>query len=90
MWRKGIFPKEMVEGAQLEKREEGMHLRKRDTEVRTGSSEKEGRQSDFHLCDKVHHNRIIRKEDLVFLTVEGFSPWLIWLLTLRPQPQVHA
>lgn len=44
-----FFPKERVEGAQLEKCKEGMHLRESDTDVRTGSSEKEGRQSDFHL-----------------------------------------
>lgn len=84
MWRRGVFPKERVEGPQLEKCGEGMHLRERDTDVGTGSSEKKGRQSGFHLRDEVHHNRILRKKNLVFLTVGGLSPWLIWLLTLRP------
>lgn len=54
--RRGVFPKERVEIPQLEKCAEGMHLSERDTDVRTGSSEKEGGPLNFHLCDKVHHH----------------------------------
>lgn len=42
MWRRSVFPEERVEGPQLKKFEEGMHVNESDANIRTTRSKKEG------------------------------------------------